>query len=123
MRRHAEALQWFGLLGAALVWTAQLVVGYGVAQTACMPAGLRWGLDIDTWEIALMVSAGIFVLLSEAAAVAVFLETRSTPHDGPPPWGRRHFFAAGASLGNVLFLMMVLLSGIGAIYHGGCRQL
>ena len=121
MKRHVEFLQWFGLLGAGLVWTVQLVVGFGVAQAACSAAGRRWGIDLDTWEIALMVAAGIFVLLSEAAAVSVFLETRSTPHDGPPPWGRRHFFAAGAALGNVLFLMIVLLSGIGAIYHAGCR--
>jgi hypothetical protein len=26
-----EFLQWFGLFGAALTWTAQLVIGFGVA--------------------------------------------------------------------------------------------
>ena len=121
MKRHVEFLQWFGLLGAGLVWTVQLVVGFGVAQAACSAAGRRWGIDLDTWEIALMVAAGVFVLLSEAAAVTVLLETRSVEYDGPPPWGRRHFFAAGAAVGNVLFLGAVLLGGVGAVLHAGCQ--
>ncbi len=122
MRRHAEFLQWFGLFGAALAWTVQLVLGFGVAQAACSRGGAAWGIDVDAWELGLMLAASVLVLLSEAGAVTVLLETRSVEHDGPPPWGRRHFFAAGAAVGNVLFLGAVLLGGIGAIVHGMCVQ-
>ena len=41
---------------------------------------------------------------------------------GPPPEGRRHFFALAASIGNVLFLVIIVLSGTGAIVHEPCMQ-
>jgi heme/copper-type cytochrome/quinol oxidase subunit 2 len=120
--RRAEFLQWFGLLGAALAWTAQLVLGFGVADARCAAAGIRWGLDLDTWQIVLMAVAGVLVLLAEAAAVWLFRATKDTGPSGPPPWGRRHFFVAGASLGNILFLVMIVLSGVAVIADVPCRQ-
>ena len=61
-------------------------------------------------------------LVAEAAALTVFLATRDVEEDDPPPLGRRHFFASAAALGNVLFLMIILLSGIGVIVHTPCHQ-
>jgi len=117
-----ELLQWVGLLGAALVWTAQLVIGYGVADSRCTLAGQRWGLDLRTWEITLMVVAAALVLIAEGAAVAVFRATRDRDHNDPPPAGRHRFFSSAAVVGNVLFLVIVLLSGLGAVAHTACRQ-
>ncbi len=113
-RRGAEFLQWFGLLGAAIAWAAQFVIGFGVTLPSCGVG--RWGIDVDTWQIALMAIAVTLVLLSEAAAIRILLETRTVDHEDAPPWGRRHFFAVAAVLGNILFLVIVLTSGIGAIY-------
>jgi len=121
-RLTAEFLQWFGLGGAALTWTAQLVVGYGVTVANCSAAGPGFGIDLHTWEAALMGAALALVLLSEAAAITVFRQMRHVAHDGPPPEGRRHFFAVAAMVGNLLFLGVVLLSGIGALSHDPCRQ-
>ena len=123
MRRllRLELFQWYGLLGAALAWTAQLVLGFGLTVARC-GAGGNFGLAVDTWEILLIVVAGSLALLGEAAAVAVFLATRSLEHDDPPPDGRRHFFASAAVVGNLLFLMIILLSGIGIIAHSPCHQ-
>ncbi len=119
---RAESLQWYGLFGAALIWTAQLVIGFGLTVARCGAAGARWGIDLHTWELLLM-GLGIVVALSaEAAAVSVFLSTREVEHDGPPPLGRRHFFASAAALGNILFFVIILLSGIGVIVHTPCRQ-
>jgi hypothetical protein len=120
-QRGAELLQWFGLFAAGLVWAAQLVIGFGVTDAACGPAGSELGIDVDTWQIALMAVGVPIAALAEVAAVSVFLETRSLEHDDPPPWGRRHFFVVAAILGNVLFLVAILLSGIGAIYSSPCR--
>ena len=51
MRRvRPELVQWYGLFGAALAWTAQLVVGFGVAYADCTAASRHWGLDVVTWE-------------------------------------------------------------------------
>jgi hypothetical protein len=120
MRRAAEFFSWFGLFGAALAWTFQLVVGFGTTLAGCSVAGRVWGVDIDAWQIGLMIGGGIVVLLAEAAAIYVFVETSELRHEDPPPWGRRHFFASAAMLGNVLFLGAILLSGLGAIYLQGC---
>jgi hypothetical protein len=121
MRRWAEFLTWFGLFGAALIWAVQLVMGFGVTLAACGPAGRVWGIDIDAWEIVLMTVGCVVVLVAEGAAVSIFMETSELHHEDPPPWGRRHFFASAAMLGNVLFLVAILLSGLGAIYLQGCR--
>jgi hypothetical protein len=118
--RTIETLQWVGLLGAALAWTGQLVVGFGLTLAACGPAGSRFGIDVDSWEIALTAIAVVFVLVSEGAALAVLAETRGSGDDDPPPRGRRHFFASAAAVANVLFLAVVLASGIGAIVHSSC---
>jgi hypothetical protein len=116
-----ELFQWYGLLGAAIAWTAQLVVGFGVTIARCGPGG-DFGLAVDTWEVLLIVVAGTLALLGEVAAIAVFLATRALEHDDPPPDGRRHFFASAAVVGNLLFLMIILLSGIGIVAHSPCHQ-
>jgi hypothetical protein len=120
-RVPAEALQWYGLLGAGLAWATQLVIGFGVAYAECSKVGPRWGIDIVTWEITLMVVGGCFALLAEAAAITVLMSTRGLEYDDPPPHGRRHFFAWAAALGNLLFLGAILLSGIGVISNATCR--
>jgi hypothetical protein len=119
---RAELLQWYGLFGAALSWTGQLVVGFGITVADCSAAGSRWGLDVIAWEIVLMAVGGSLALLAEAAAISVFLSTRGAHDDGPPPLGRRRFFASAAALGNLLFLAIILLSGIGAIASSPCHQ-
>ena len=117
-----EFMQWFGLLGAPLAWTVQLVLGYGVTEARCNVGGSRWGVDVDTWEITLMIAAGAVVILAEVCAVVLYYVTRDVLYDGQPPLGRRQFFVAASSFGNVLFLMIILLSGIAAVDHVPCRQ-
>jgi hypothetical protein len=123
MRRRglAEFLQWFGLLGAALVWTGQHVTGFGVTVARCGPVNGVLSVNQRTWEIALMIVALALALLAEVAALTVLWATRDVDHEGPGPDARRHFFAVAAALGNLLFLVTILLSGISTIAHAGCR--
>jgi len=118
-----ELLQWYGLFGAALAWTAQLVLGFGVSYADCNTVGRQWGIDVVTWEIALMVVGGLVAVVAEVAAVSVFLSTRELEYDDPPPGGRRHFFSFAAMLGNLLFINAILISGIAAIANSTCRPL
>jgi len=118
----AELLQWFGLFAAALAWTGQLVIGFGVSDAACSAGSARWGIDVHAWLIGLTAAGALAALVAEAAATVLFLETRDAGEDGPPPWGRRHFFAATALLGNVLFLAVILLTGFGTLAHSPCVQ-
>ena len=117
-----EFLQWFGLFGAALTWTVQLVVGFGVTIARCGPANAVLGVDVKAWELALMGTGIALALLAEAAALSILWQTRNIDYGGPPPEGRRHFFALAASIGNVLFLVVIVLSGTGAVFHQACTQ-
>ena len=117
-----EFLQWFGLLAAPLAWAAQLVLGFGVTQADCSVGSARWGVDVDTWEISLMVAAGAVAVLAELCALVLYRETRNVPYDGPPPLGRRRFFVTASSLGNLLFLAIILMSGLAAVQHTPCQQ-
>ena len=116
-----EFLQWFGLFGAFAAWVGQLVIGFSVSEARCGASNYVWHIDYDAWQIGLMTVGIAVALLSEAAAISVFRETRNLDHDDPPPWGRRNFFAAAAIVGNVLFIVAILLGGLGAIYHSPCR--
>jgi uncharacterized membrane protein YedE/YeeE len=62
---RAETLQWTGLLAGALVWTGQLIVGFGTTLARCSPGGAGWGVSVHTWEIVLTIVAAAFVLAAE----------------------------------------------------------
>jgi len=117
-----ETVQWVGLLLAALVWTAQHVVGFGITQAACGPGGRGFGIDYDTWQIALMGVTAAIILVAEAAALIVVRLTSDSAYHGPPPIGRMRFFAIAAAVANVLFFLIVILDGLGTVYGIGCRQ-
>lgn len=130
--RRLSLAQWIGVVVAPLAWTGQHVVGYGVGEARCSVAGVRWGIGYDTWQLAILAAAGLLVVLSEAAAVAVFLATRETNYgDGPPgdgrwggavPYSRLHFFATAAMVANVLFLAVILMDGLAAVSDSLCVQ-
>jgi hypothetical protein len=117
-----ELLQWYGLFGAALAWAGQHVVNIGAGLAHCTDASRHWGMDIVTWTIVVSAIGLTFALLAEAAAISVLLETRDVEYDGAPPAGRRHFFALAAALGNVLFIVAIVLNAVGALAATDCRQ-
>jgi hypothetical protein len=130
--RRLGIVQWIGVVVAPLAWTGQHVVGYGVGQARCSLAGMNWGIGFDTWQLAILAAAGLLVVISEAAAVTVFLATRETNYgDGPPgdgrwggavPYSRLHFFATAAMVANVLFLAVIFLDGLGSVFSSLCAQ-
>jgi hypothetical protein len=129
--RQLSVVQWVGVVVAPLAWTGQHIVGYGVGQARC-EVGVGWGIGFDTWQLAIMAAAAVLVLISEAAAVTVFLATRDANYgDGPPeqgrwggvvPYTRLHFFAMTAMVANVLFLAIILLDGLAATFDALCVQ-
>jgi hypothetical protein len=129
--RQLGVVQWIGVVVAPLAWTGQHVVGYGVGQARC-EVGVDWGIGFDTWQLAILAAAGLLVVISEAAAIAVFLATREVNYgDGPPddgrwagvvPFSRLHFFATAAMVANVLFLAIIFLDGLAAVFDSLCVQ-
>jgi hypothetical protein len=120
-RFRPELLQWYGLFGAAFAWAAQHVVIFGVSYASCTAASRHWGLDVVTWTIVLTTIGLAFALAAELAALSVLRQTRAVEHDGPPPDGRRHFFAYGAAFGNALFIVALVLNAVGVLSSTGCR--
>jgi len=121
-RPRLEFLQWFGLFGGALAWATQHVVGYGISDSACRVAGAQWGLHPAAMQIVAAVVAGLIVLAAWGASFLAFRETRTVHEDAPGPAGRIHFFAQAALLGNVLFLVIVVLNAVSTVYHLPCHQ-
>jgi hypothetical protein len=111
-----------GLFGAAIGWTAQHITGFGVSVAKCGAGSSAWHLDYRAWQVTLMVVGLLLILIAEAAAITVLVRTWGVDEDGAPPLGREHFFAIAAATGNVLFLVMVLLSGIGTLASTPCQQ-
>jgi len=130
--RQLSIAQWIGVMVAPLAWTGQHIVGYGVGEARCNVAGVHWGIGYDTWQLAMVAAGGLLVLISEAAAVAVFLATRETNYgDGPAgdgrwggavPYTRLHFFATAAMVANVLFFTVIFLDGFAGVFDTICVQ-
>ena len=120
-RVRLEFLQWYALLGGALAWTAEHVLGYFVSVAGCSASVGHWNVSLAVWESLLTGVSLAAVLAAEAAALLVYRATAVVDDDAPGPDGRMHFFAQAALLGNVLFFMLVVLDGAGVLYHANCR--
>lgn len=118
-RGRLDALQWFGLLAAPLAWAAQLVVGFFLTEARCGEARWRAGWSPAIGTITLIAAA--VAVLAEGAAACVFLALRGVAGDAPGPRGRQRFFAIGGLVGNVIFFVAILLSGVTVIAAEGCR--
>jgi hypothetical protein len=120
--RRLAFLQWFGLGAGGIVWISSFLAGTALSQAVCNPASGRWGIPHDGIQIALTAVACTLILSAEAAALAVFRATRDVGEQDPPPHGRLHFFASAALVSNVIFFMIILLSGVANIVDRACQQ-
>jgi hypothetical protein len=120
--RRLSQLQWFGFLAGGIVWFAEFLAGIGTSQARCNPGSARWGVPHDAIELGLMLFGVLVVGSSLAASAIVYRETSDADDQDPAPQGRIHFFAAAALAGNVIFLVIILLTGIGTILDRTCHQ-
>jgi hypothetical protein len=120
--RRLSALQWFGFLAGGVIWFASFLAGTGVSIAVCNPASGRWGIPHDAVQLGLLSFAAACVCAAEAAAVVVFRATRAVQDADPPPPGRLHFFAVGAMVGNLVFFVIILLTGVATIVDRACHQ-
>jgi hypothetical protein len=104
------------------MWFVSFLAGASVAIAACNPAGARWGIPYDTVQIALLCGAVLAIGAAEAAAVTVYRATRRVEEEGHPPEARMRFFAIGAIVGNVLFLVIIVLSVVATVVNRACVQ-
>jgi hypothetical protein len=120
--RRLSALQWFGFLAGGAIWFAEFLAATVTSQAVCNPASRRWDVPHDSVELGLMLFGVVVVGLAEAAAIVVYRATRDTEEQDPPPAGRLHFFAAAAMLANLIFLVIIVLTGLATILDHACHQ-
>lgn len=120
--RRLSQLQWIGFLAGGLIWFPEFLAGIGASEAVCNPGSSRWNVPHDAVQLGLMLLAALVVSGALAASAVVFRATRDVEEQDPPPHGRLHFFAAASLAGNVIFLVIILLTGIGTIVDRTCHQ-
>jgi heme/copper-type cytochrome/quinol oxidase subunit 2 len=118
----ASPIMWFGVLGAPLAWGVEFGVGYWMTQTGCSVPGREWSLDQNVVGVVLMAACFVVAAAAGATAVAMFRGTRENEEDDAPPAGRVHFLAAVGMTVTVLFLFIIVMTGLGIVILPDCHQ-
>jgi hypothetical protein len=114
-----EFLQWVGLVAGPCAWMVQLAGGYTVTQASCSAGGSPTIARVPI-EIGLTAAAAAVAIVAEAAAFLVYRDLQRVTTNGVAPPGRQRFFAVGGLAGNALFLVAILLGGIGVLAQTAC---
>jgi hypothetical protein len=120
-RFRLELLQWYALFAGPWMWATQHVLMFGWTNAHCSVAITAWAVPAIWLNVLITAVCGSAVVAAEGAAYVVYRETTSVGAYAPGPYGRMKFFAQAALLGNVLFIVIVVLDATGAFYHG-CGQ-
>jgi hypothetical protein len=119
---------WFGLFGAPAAWAVMFMVSYGMSAHFCYPQDMP--LSTSTFG-GLRVVLGVVMLAAivvAAAAAGIALKSwRATSNDAvgilqalEMREGRAHWMALGGVLVSVLFLFLILLSGVPVLLVPPC---
>jgi heme/copper-type cytochrome/quinol oxidase subunit 2 len=115
-------LMWFAVLGAPAAWGVEFAVGYWVTQTGCSVPGRGWNVDQDIWGLVLMIVCFAVAVAAGLTAIAMFRGTRDHEEDDAPPAGRMHFLAAVGMTVTVLFIFIIVMTGLGILILPNCHQ-
>jgi hypothetical protein len=107
-------LMWYGFLGGAAAWALQLVLGYGIEDSACS----QGSSDTKSWIVLVTVLLGAAALGSSGAA---FLTWRWADRRGDAR-GAVTFLALTGMLAGVFFLVLIALGGLQLVSLDSCHQ-
>ena len=114
-KREAQGsfLLWFGVLGAPLAWTIQLLLTYSLEEWfACsrsvQDSGEVLGLGVRTVATAITSALALVALAAGIVSVSCFRNLRRK--SGGDALERAHWMALAGIMNSVLYLMIILLS-------------
>ncbi|HET6580196.1 MAG TPA: hypothetical protein VFG66_17900 [Gemmatimonadales bacterium] len=128
--RVALGALWFGLFGAPVVWSIQLMLNYGLVTHSCFPASeprttpLFGGL-----RTTVLLAGAVALAIALAAGVTAWRSWRATRHEHPGGQesllevgeGRTRFMALAGMLVSGLFVLGVIMNAIPLFIMPLCR--
>ena len=119
--RVHPALPWVGVIAAPLAWVALLIAGYAIQEAGCAPSSGMPVLDIDTspWIGALSLIAIVAALVGIAAAIVTLRGATARPETDPR--GRIAFMGDVGIVVSVIFLAVIVFSGVAVPSLDACR--
>ncbi len=111
---------WLGVTAAPAALMVDFVAGVIFSDAGCKPGGA--GLSIRLWTAIVSGSAAAIAVAGIAAAIAVLRTTRGVQEDDSPPAGRLRFLGTVGVVISPLFLLIIVLSGIGGLVAAECHQ-
>ena len=114
-------LAWYGVLGAPLAWTVELLAGYGTQEAACAVGSTSTTLSGNANSAIGAITAAMLLV-----ALGGLLAARSTTRalragEIPDPRGRVAFMARFATITSLLFSLAIVLSGIPILALESCH--
>jgi hypothetical protein len=113
-------LVWLGVLGGPTAWALQLWTVTGLTLAACSAAGRAGNVPVDGLAVAVTTVAAVIAAFAGASAFSVLRATRDAPD--APPAGRVHFLATIGVAVSFLFGCLIVMTGLGIVFHDGCHQ-
>jgi hypothetical protein len=109
-----------GVSLAPAAWAVQFWVGFSLNQAACNGPGRE--SHVDAWTVVATAFGAAVGLAGLLCAAGAYRATREVKEDDAPPPGRIHFIAVVGIAITPLFLLMILMSGLGTLALQVCRQ-
>jgi hypothetical protein len=106
--RGEFAAAWFGLLGGAVAWAAQLVLSDAFAEVGCQAGGFG-GISVVLLAITIAAAA-----IAIAALVVSLLQLRRLRDEYDQAAGiqRARFMATSGSTASAIFLLLIVVGGV-----------
>jgi heme/copper-type cytochrome/quinol oxidase subunit 2 len=113
---------WFAVLGAPVAWGLEFTAGYWATQTQCSVPGQRWNVNVDLWGVLLMGFAFVVATLAGLTALSLFRGTQRADTEDSPPAGRVHFLSIVGMAVTALFILVIVMTGLGIVILPDCHQ-
>jgi hypothetical protein len=106
--RAGLAAAWFGLLGGAIAWSVQLVLGDAFAEVGCEAGGFG-GISI-----VLLAITGAAVIVAAAALLVSLAHLRRLrrAETSEPSATRARFMATSGAVASGIFLTLIVMGGV-----------
>lgn len=130
-RHPSNLVLWFGVLGGGAAWTIEFVTGLYFTWAQCNQPDGRTQLAMQDWQTGLAAAGSLVGLIALGVCLWIYLSTHRIDDvageerrgDGhAPPLGRVHFLAVVGLTVNVIVIVIMILTAIGAPNLAFCQQ-